>query len=127
MKKTDEVDLFGDSDKEEDNQPVKKEVKIEAKPKKAKPAAKTIFFFDVKVYEESEDFDALAKKVLAIEMDGLVWNKDYKLAEIAYGMKKLQIACVVEDDKIFTDDIIDIITAWEDVVQSVDIASMQKL
>jgi len=97
------------------------------KAKKPKPPAKTIFFFDVKVYEEGEDFHALAQKILAIAMDGLVWNKDYKLVEVAYGMKKLQIACVVEDDKIFTDDIVDVITAWEDVVQSVDIASMQKL
>lgn len=37
------------------------------------------------------------------------------------------MGCVIEDDKVLTDDIFDQITAWEDVVQSVDMTSMQKL
>ncbi len=40
---------------------------------------------------------------------------------------KLQLGCVIEDDKVLTDDIFDKITAWEDDVQSVDMVSMQKL
>jgi translation elongation factor EF-1beta len=32
---------------------------------------------------------ALAEKVYKIEMAGLVWNKNPKLVEVAYGMKKL--------------------------------------
>lgn len=39
----------------------------------------------------------------------------------------VQIGCVIEDDKVLTDDIFDQITAWEDTVQSVDMVSMQKL
>ncbi len=46
---------------------------------------------------------------------------------MAYGVKKLQIGCVIEDDKVLTDDIFDQILAWEDDVQSVDTVSMQKL
>ena len=30
--------------------------------------------FDIKVYEEDEDFDALTKRVYEIKMDGLVWS-----------------------------------------------------
>ena len=30
--------------------------------------------FDIKVYEEDEDFEALGKKVLALEFPGCVWN-----------------------------------------------------
>ena len=72
--------------------------------------------------------DELAKKILAIEMDGLQWRSEYKLVEIAYGMKKLQIGCTIEDDKIpSTDDIFDKILAWEDEVQSIDIVSFQKV
>jgi len=46
---------------------------------------------------------------------------------IAYGMQKLQMTCVVEDDKVMTDDLFDKIQAWEDEVQSVDVSSFQKL
>lgn len=46
---------------------------------------------------------------------------------MAFGIQKLQIGCVIEDDKVLTDDIFDQILAWEDDVQSVDMVSMQKL
>ena len=46
---------------------------------------------------------------------------------MAFGVRKIQIGCVIEDDKVLTDDIFDQITAWEDIVQSVDMTSMQKL
>ena len=55
----------------------------------SKVVAKTIIIFDVKVYEEGEDFKRLHGEIMKIELDGLVWNKDLKLVEIAFGMKKL--------------------------------------
>ena len=83
--------------------------------------------FDVKVYEADFDLDSLAKKILALEFDGLVWNNQPKKLDVAYGVQKLQIGCVIEDAKILTDDIFDKILEWEDDVQSVDMVSMQKL
>jgi len=59
-------------------------------------------------------------------MDGLVWGKEHKLVPVAYGMNKLQMSAVVEDDKFESDDLIDKVQSWEEV-QSVDIAGMQKL
>lgn len=50
-----------------------------------------------------------------------------KFVEIAYGIKKLQIACVVEDDKISTDWLEEQITGFEDLVQSMDIAAFSKI
>jgi len=47
--------------------------------------------------------------------------------DVAFGIQKLQLGCVIEDDKVPTDDIFDKILAWEDDVQSVDMVSMQKL
>lgn len=41
-------------------------------------------------------------------------------------MQKLQFGCVIEDDKVLTDDIFDPIQEWPEV-QSVDMTSMQKL
>jgi elongation factor 1-beta len=83
--------------------------------------------FDVKVYDAETDLDALATKVLALEINGLTWSKEVKKLDVAYGIQKLQIGCVIEDDKVLTDDIFDQITAWDEIVQSVDTVSMQKL
>ena len=59
-------------------------------------------------------------------MDGLIWNKEPKFVEVAYGMKKLVVGCVIEDDKVLTDDLFEMIEAIGDgeEVQSVDISSM---
>ena len=70
--------------------------------------AKTIFIFDVKVYEIEQDLNALADKIRKeIIMDGLVWAADHKLIDVAYGIKKLSISAVVEDSKIDSEDVID--------------------
>jgi glutathione S-transferase/translation elongation factor EF-1beta len=102
--------------------------KVEAKPKKPKPVAKSIVVFDVKVYEEEFDLDALWEKIQKeVVIEGLVWNPNPKKIPVVGKVFKLQIGCVVEDDKVATDDIFDKITAWEDDVQSIDIVSFQKL
>lgn len=46
---------------------------------------------------------------------------------VGYGIKKLQIACVVEDDKVGTDQLEELITAFEDHIQSVDVAAFNKI
>ena len=125
-KAEDDINLFGD---DEPAAPVaeKPKPKVEPKKKKEKPIAKSIVIFEVKVYEAGFDLISLANKVYALEIDGLIWNKQPKILEVAYGVQKLQVGCVIEDDKVLTDDIFDKITAWEDDVQSVDMISMQKL
>lgn len=55
-----------------------------------------------------------------------MWNNEPKKIDVAYGMQKLQFGCVIEDDKVLTDDIFDPIQEWPEV-QSVDMTSMQKL
>lgn len=83
--------------------------------------------FDVKPYEAETDLDELFKKVIAIEMDGLAWKQDNKKEPIAYGVHKLVVGCVIEDDKVSTDDLIDKMMEFEDEVQSVDIAVFNKI
>lgn len=80
----------------------------------------------MKVYDQETDLDALGKKILERKIDGLVWNNEPKKIDVAYGMQKLQMGCVIEDDKVLTDDIFEPIEEWEEV-QSVDMTSMQKL
>jgi elongation factor 1-beta len=135
-KEEDKDSLFG-SDDDEPAAPKEKKPKKEAKKeepkkevkKKEKPIAKSIVVFEVKVYEvmTDEQLETLAKKCLELKLDGLVWNNTPKYLDVAFGVRKIQLGCVIEDDKVLTDDIFDQITAWEEEVQSVDMISMQKL
>lgn len=60
-------------------------------------------------------------------MDGLIWKTEYKKEPIAYGVFKILIGCVIEDDKVSTDDLQEKMEAFEDLVQSVDIAAFNKI
>ena len=59
--------------------------------------------------------EELTRLVRSVSCDGLVWGSS-KLVEIAYGIKKLMITCVVEDDKVGTDFLEEEITKFEDHV-----------
>ena len=60
-------------------------------------------------------------------MDGLDWKTEYKKEPVAFGVFKIVIGAVVEDEKVSTDDVQEKIEALEDYVQSVDIVSFNKL
>jgi len=126
----DDDDLFGsDSETDEEAEKLKAQRLAEYRAKKAqKPqeAAKSLVILDVKPWDDETPMPELEKGVREIAMDGLLWGSS-KLVDIGYGIKKLQITCVIEDDKVGTDDLIDNIMELEDYVQSVDIASFNKL
>ena len=125
--KDEDIDLFGEID-EDEAQKLKEKNKLEHGKPKAKPKviAKSIVVFDVKVYEEDQDLESLAAKIKKIELDGLVWMKEHKIIVVAYTIKKIQMTCIIEDEKVSCDDFIEIIQAWEDEVQNVDIVLFQK-
>jgi len=81
---------------------------------------------DVKPWDDETDLGAMEQLVRSIEADGLVWGPS-KLIPVAFGVRKLQIGCVVEDDKIGTDFLEEKICEFEDYVQSVDIVSFNKI
>jgi len=93
---------------------------------KAKPAAKSVVTMDIKPWAEDTDMKELEAAVRGIIKDGLVWGAS-KLVEIGYGVKKLQINLVVEDEKIGLDDLEQEIQEMDDYVQSTDVLAMQKL
>ena len=64
----------------------------------------------------------LEKSVRSIEKDGLVWAGS-KLVAVGFGIKKLQINLVIEDDKISLDELQEDIAEFEDFIQSSDIVS----
>lgn len=57
----------------------------------------------------------LEECVRSVQIDGLLWGAS-KLVPVGYGIKKLQINCVVEDDKVGTDILEEEITKFEDHV-----------
>ena len=141
-KKVDEDNMFED-DAEEDPAEAKKRqdrMKANLEAKKAKDAkkategkakevviAKSLIMLDIKVWEQDQNLEELAATILKIELDGLLWKTEFKTPVIAFGMKKLCMGLVVEDEKVSVDDVVELIEKMEDVVQSVDIASFNKI
>lgn len=127
-----DVDLFGDETEEETAAKEAKKAadKKAAEDKKAAKKAiiaKSSILMDIKPWEAEQDLEDLAKRLKAIEKDGLLWGA-HKLVPVAFGVKKLQIIMVIEDDKISSEDIEDMITGdFEEEVQSMDIVAWNKI
>lgn len=123
----DDDDLFGSDDEEEKAIKAKRVEEYTAR-KSKKPAliAKSNIILDVKPWDDETNMEEVEAMVRKIEAEGLLWGAA-KLVPVGYGIKKLQISCVVEDDKISTDFLEESITAFEDHVQSVDIAAFNKV
>uniref|UniRef100_A0A2K6AK70 Elongation factor 1-beta n=1 Tax=Mandrillus leucophaeus TaxID=9568 RepID=A0A2K6AK70_MANLE len=99
--------------------------KVKKKPKKPALVSKSTILLDVKPWDDEADMEKL-EGVRSIEADGLVRGSS-KLVPVGYRIKKLQIQCVVEDDKVGTDMLEEQITAFEDYVQSMDVAAFNKI
>lgn len=56
-------------------------------------------FVQVKPWDDETDMVELERLVRTIEIDGLLWGGS-RFVPLAFGIKKLQINCVVEDDKV---------------------------
>ncbi|XP_034556366.1 phenylalanine--tRNA ligase beta subunit isoform X2 [Notolabrus celidotus] len=127
----DDMDLFGSDDEEESAEAARiKEQRLAeyAAKKSKKPAliAKSSILLDVKPWDDETDMSKLEECVRSVGMEGLLWGQS-KLVPVGYGIKKLQIGCVVEDDKVGTDLLEEAITAFEEYVQSVDVAAFNKI
>ncbi|XP_052604003.1 elongation factor 1-delta isoform X4 [Peromyscus californicus insignis] len=126
-----DIDLFGSDEEEEDKEAARlREERLrqyaEKKAKKPSLVAKSSILLDVKPWDDETDMAQLEACVRSIQLDGLVWGGS-KLVPVGYGIRKLQIQCVVEDDKVGTDLLEEEITKFEEHVQSVDIAAFNKI
>ena len=70
---------------------------------------------------------AARKMIISQEQEGLSWGQTFKLEPVAYGIMKLVMTCTIVDSLVLMDDITDKIEGLEDFVQSVQVASMNKL
>ncbi len=124
----DDFDPFAEEN--EDDKKAKEEMKNKNKDKKKgkkKEVDKSHVILEVKGWEAEQDLEALAKKIInTIKKDGLSWNTGYKLEEVAFGVKKLVIAFLAEDDKCSVQEIVDELESWENDIQSVEVVSFNK-
>ena len=102
-------DLFGSDDDDDeasfDALCKAKQAAIDKANSKAKATAKSIILWEVKPLESETDLDALAQRIMKISQDGLVWKAEYKKEPVAFGVFKLIIGAVLEDEKVSTDDL----------------------
>ncbi|KAL1491590.1 hypothetical protein ABEB36_012165 [Hypothenemus hampei] len=126
-----DVDLFASDSEEESMEAAKiREARLTAyaakKSKKPVLIAKSSIIIDVKPWEAETDMKLMEDNVRKIATDGLLWGAS-KLVPLAYGIHKLQISCVVEDEKVSIDWLTEQLEALEDYVQSVDIVAFNKI
>merc|ERR1712088_1178210 len=95
------ADADDDEDAEEKAKEVEARLKAYHEKKAKKPAliAKTSVLFDVKPWDDETDMNEMLKNCKSIEKEGLVWEAS-KLVPVGYGINKLQLMCVVEDEKV---------------------------
>merc|ERR1712240_185744 len=126
----DSDDLFGSDDEEDEEQERIKAERIaaynERKAGKKKVAAKSSILLDVKPWDDETDMKEVEANVRSVACDGLLWGAS-KLVPIGYGIKKLQIMAVVEDAKVSIDELQEKMCEFEDFIQSVDVAAMNKI
>jgi len=135
---SDDDDFFASSDSEDEEAAAANEAlkakrvaeynakKAMKEEKKGKVIAKSSIVFDVKPWDDETDLDVLCAKIKQIEKPGLLWGGAQK-KPLAYGIFKLCVSCVVEDDKCGSDELIEEIEGFEDEVQSVDVAAFNKI
>lgn len=109
-----DFDLFGEETPEERAaqdavvaaQKAKKESEVTKKTKKP-VINKSTLVIEVKPNDISTNLDEIERHVRAIKMDGLEWSAASKKVPVAFGLQKLQVGCVIVDDLVDTEDIIE--------------------
>ena len=125
----DDIDLFGSDEEDAEAEKLREERLKAYQDKKAKKPgviAKSSIILDVKPWDDETNMKEMEEKVRTVQCDGLLWGAS-KLVPVGYGIHKLQIMCVVEDEKVSIDWLQEEIQTFEDHVQSVDIAAFNKI
>lgn len=127
----DGVDLFASDSEEESEEAARireERLAAYAAKKSKKPAliAKSSLVLDIKPWDDETDLKEMESLIRKIETDGLLWGAS-KLVPVAFGIQKLSISCVVEDDKVSIDWLTEEIEKHDEYVQSVDVAAFNKI
>jgi elongation factor 1-beta len=130
----DDFDVFGDDD-EEDDAPKESRADMIARLKgeaEARAVAKekkqrTLVSIEIKPWDVEQDLMALWKKITeTVNQDGLQWGQSCNLADVAFGIKKIQTTFVMGVNN-SADEVEEKVLAMEDEVQSFEVISMTVL
>jgi len=97
------------------------------KKEKEKAVEKSLVVLEVKPWEADTDLKMVWEKICEYQQEGLSWGATYKLEPVAYGIMKLVMTCTIVDSLVLMDDITENIEGLEEWVQSVQVASMNKI
>ena len=131
----DDFDVFGDDDDAEEDAPKESRaemlarLKKEAEERTAKKELKqrTLVAIEIKPWDVEQDLMALWKKITqTVTQEGLKWGESCTLADVAFGIKKIQCTFVMGVNN-SSDDVVDAILEMEDEVQSCEVTSMNVL
>ena len=142
----DDLDLFGDDDDDEtaeekaankarhERMEAARKLKEEkdakdgkVKSNKPKPVEKSLVVLEVKPWEADTDLKMVWGKIKEYQQEGLSWGETFKLEPVAYGIMKLVMTATIVDSLVVMDDVTENIEALEEWVQSVEVASMNKI
>ncbi|KAL8447412.1 hypothetical protein Emag_004383 [Eimeria magna] len=102
----------GDDDDAAEIEKLKAKKKEEAAGKKKKEVInKSSLVIEIKPASAETDLDEIARLAKGIQMEGLTWGEAVKKVPVAFGLYKLQLSCVIIDDKVNTNEITDLIEA----------------
>eukprot|EP01038_Epipyxis_sp_PR26KG_P012273 gene12273-16459_t len=94
--------------------------------KQEKSVEQSLCVLEVYPWEADTDLEKVWYKIKEYEQEGLLWGDTFKLEPVAFGIKKLVITCVIVDNLVLLDDIIESIESLEEWVQSAQVTSMNK-
>lgn len=97
------------------------------KKEKEKMVEKSLVVLEVKPWEADCNLEMVWNEIKKYQQEGLSWGETFKLEPIAYGIMKLVMTCTIVDSLVLMDDITDAIEGLETWVQSVQVASMNKI
>jgi elongation factor 1-beta len=89
---------------------------------------RTLVAIEIKPFDVEQDLMDLWKKITTtVTQDGLKWGENCTLADVAFGIKKIQCTFVMGVNN-SSDDVVDkIMELYEDEVQSIEVTSMNVL
>jgi elongation factor 1-beta len=126
MSAEDDIDIFAEETEEEKELNKQNAEKQQAKKETTLKNTRSQVVIDIKPWEAETNLDELADKLRAKEREGLVWGAMEK-KPLAYGVSKLVVLLTIDDHLVSADDIEDMITEEEDYVQSMEVATWNKL
>ncbi|KAF1742016.1 hypothetical protein MXB_1183, partial [Myxobolus squamalis] len=127
-----EKKLESDTEEEEDEYLVeskyesneKKELAPATKKKKEK-VEKSLVVFDIMPLEATTNFEELIALIKKIKLQGLEWG-EFSLEDFCYGIKKLRVACLLENEITSTDQIEELILDLDAYVQTTPFETYSK-